>query len=80
MAVAYLSAAGRLRRLGDAWPRHRDVSFGAGAAVTAWAVAGALPGGPFTGHMLQHLAVGYRGRFAAPTGSSVRGSARASRR
>ncbi|MFC9289529.1 cytochrome c oxidase assembly protein [Streptomyces sp. NPDC057052] len=62
LVVAYSSAAGRLRRRGDAWPRHRDASFGAGGLATAWTAAGALPPGPFTGHMLQHLAVG----MAAP--------------
>ncbi|MFD9435956.1 cytochrome c oxidase assembly protein [Streptomyces sp. NPDC060002] len=62
VVVAYLSAAGRLRRRGDAWPRHRDASFGAGGVAMAWAAAGALPPGPFTGHMLQHVAVG----MAAP--------------
>lgn len=62
VAVAYLLAAGRLRRRGDAWPRWRDVSFTAGGVGTAWASWGAVPGGPFTGHMIQHLVVG----MAAP--------------
>lgn len=62
VAVAYVLAAGRLRRRGDAWPRWRDVSFTAGGTGTAWATAGELPGGPFTGHMIQHLVVG----MAAP--------------
>ncbi|MFI6931856.1 cytochrome c oxidase assembly protein [Streptomyces sp. NPDC050287] len=61
-ALVYLPAAGRLRRRGDAWPRWRDGSFGAGCAGVAWATAGGLPGGPFTGHMVQHLVVG----MAAP--------------
>ncbi|WP_346770299.1 cytochrome c oxidase assembly protein [Streptomyces sp. Z423-1] len=62
VAVAYLLATGRLRRRGDAWPRWRDVSFTAGGVGTAWASGGAVPGGPFTGHMIQHLVVG----MAAP--------------
>lgn len=62
VAVAYLSAARRLRRRGDAWPRWRDVSFTAGGVGTAWAAVGGLPGGPFTGHVVQHLVVG----MAAP--------------
>ncbi|CAL9666908.1 hypothetical protein SUDANB176_07270 [Streptomyces sp. enrichment culture] len=62
VAVAYLLAAGRLRRRGDAWSRWRDVSFTAGGVSTAWASGGAVPGGPFTGHMIQHLIVG----MAAP--------------
>ncbi|MFP1624087.1 cytochrome c oxidase assembly protein [Streptomyces sp. 5K101] len=62
VAVAYLLSAGRLRRRGDAWPRWRDVSFTAGGVGTAWASWGAVPGGPFTGHMIQHLVVG----MAAP--------------
>ncbi|MFI6851557.1 cytochrome c oxidase assembly protein [Streptomyces sp. NPDC050416] len=60
--MAYLLAAGRLRRRGDAWPRWRDVSFTAGGVGTAWASGGTVPGGPFTGHMIQHLVVG----MAAP--------------
>ncbi|MFF3349079.1 cytochrome c oxidase assembly protein [Streptomyces sp. NPDC002779] len=62
VALAYLLAAGRLRRRGDAWPRWRDVSFTAAGVGTAWAAWGALPGGPFTGHMIQHLLIG----MAAP--------------
>lgn len=62
VVVAYLSAAGRLRRRGDAWPRRRDVSFGAGGVAMAWVAAGTLPGGPFTVHMVQHMVVG----MAAP--------------
>ncbi|MER5833894.1 cytochrome c oxidase assembly protein [Streptomyces sp. NPDC002130] len=62
VAVAYLLAAGRLRRRGDAWPRWRDVSFTAGGVGTAWASGGTVPGGPFTGHMIQHLLLG----MAAP--------------
>ncbi|MET9324853.1 cytochrome c oxidase assembly protein [Streptomyces sp. NPDC003038] len=60
--AAYLLAAARLRRRGDAWPRLRDVSFAAGGAAVAWAAAGTLPGGPFTVHMGRHLLVG----MAAP--------------
>jgi putative membrane protein len=62
VALAYVLAAGRLRRRGDAWPRWRDVSFTAGGVGTAWASGGTVPGGPFTGHMIQHLVVG----MAAP--------------
>ncbi|MBV7698510.1 cytochrome c oxidase assembly protein [Streptomyces sp. TRM70350] len=62
VAVAYLLAAGRLRRRGDAWPRWRDVSFTAGGIGTAWASGDTVPGGPFTGHIIQHLVVG----MAAP--------------
>jgi cytochrome c oxidase assembly factor CtaG len=62
VTVGYLSAAGRLRRRGDAWPRWRDASCTAGGVGTAWAAVGGLPGGPFTGHMIQHLVVG----MAAP--------------
>jgi putative membrane protein len=63
-AFVYLLAAVRLRRRGDAWPHRRDVSFTAGCVGVAGAAAGtdALPGGPFTGHMIQHLVVG----MAAP--------------
>ncbi|MFF8386510.1 cytochrome c oxidase assembly protein [Streptomyces kanasensis] len=61
-AVAYLWAAARLRRRGDAWPRARDASFACGGAALAWAAVGGLPGGPFTAHMAQHLVVG----MAAP--------------
>ncbi|MFI8306358.1 cytochrome c oxidase assembly protein [Streptomyces sp. NPDC085927] len=61
-AVAHGTAAGRLRRRGDTWPRWRVVSFTAGSAGVAWAAAGPLPGGPFTAHMVQHLLLG----MAAP--------------
>ncbi|MER7490079.1 cytochrome c oxidase assembly protein [Streptomyces sp. NPDC126497] len=61
-AAVYVSAAVRLRRRGDAWPRWRDASFTAGGAGLAWAAVGPLPGGPFTAHMVQHLVVG----MAAP--------------
>ncbi|MEU7646859.1 cytochrome c oxidase assembly protein [Streptomyces huasconensis] len=57
VVLAYLTAAARLRRRGDAWPRHRDASFTAGGAVLAFAVVGTPPGGPFTAHVAQHLAV-----------------------
>ncbi|MGC0334483.1 cytochrome c oxidase assembly factor CtaG [Streptomyces sp. SAI-170] len=60
-AAAYLSGAARLRRRGDAWPRRRDASFAAGAIALAWAGAGAVPGGPFTGHMTRHLLLGMVG-------------------
>jgi putative membrane protein len=61
-ALAYLWAAARLRRRGDAWPRARDASFACGGAALAWVAVGGLPGGPFTAHMAQHLVVG----MAAP--------------
>ncbi|MGA4845777.1 cytochrome c oxidase assembly protein [Streptomyces sp. G5(2025)] len=57
VVLAYLAAATRLRRRGDAWPRHRDASFTAGGAALAHAFVGTLPGGPFTAHVGQHLAV-----------------------
>ncbi|MGV9574476.1 cytochrome c oxidase assembly protein, partial [Streptomyces nigra] len=53
--VCYVLAARRLRRRGDAWPRRRDLSFAAGGAAAAWACVSPLPGGPFTGHMTQHV-------------------------
>ncbi|MFI9800963.1 cytochrome c oxidase assembly protein [Streptomyces sp. NPDC052302] len=61
-AACYLLAARRLRRRGDAWPRRRDLSFMAGGVAVAWAGVGAAPGGPFTGHMVQHVVLG----MAAP--------------
>ncbi|MFE9680677.1 cytochrome c oxidase assembly protein [Streptomyces sp. NPDC006285] len=56
--AAYVTAASRLRRRGDAWPRWRDGSFTAGGIAVAGAAVAGLPRGPFTGHMIQHLAVG----------------------
>ncbi|WP_282794839.1 cytochrome c oxidase assembly protein [Streptomyces sp. CC224B] len=56
-ALAYPTAAARLRGRGDAWPRHRDLCFTAGCAALALALTGTLPGGPFTAHMAQHLTV-----------------------
>ncbi|TDQ46120.1 cytochrome c oxidase assembly protein [Actinorugispora endophytica] len=56
--AAYLAAAARLRRRGDAWPRARDAFFGAGGTALAAAALAVPPGGAFTAHMLQHLAVG----------------------
>lgn len=61
VAVIYVLAAGRLRRRGDLWPRWRDASFTAGSIATAWAAVGRPPGGPFTGHMIQHLVLGMGG-------------------
>ncbi|MFI6033254.1 cytochrome c oxidase assembly protein [Streptomyces sp. NPDC051315] len=61
-AAAYLWAAHRLRRRGDAWPWPRDVTFTAGGVMVAWAVLGTAPGGPFTAHMARHLILG----MAAP--------------
>ena len=55
--AAYLLAAGRLRRRGDAWPVSREVSFGAGAVALAVGVLIPLPGQPFTAHMAHHLIV-----------------------
>ncbi|GGS29726.1 membrane protein [Actinokineospora fastidiosa] len=55
--TAYLLAAARLRRRGDAWPVLRDLSFLAGGGALVWALLGHLPGGPFTAHMAQHLVV-----------------------
>ncbi|MCE7078662.1 cytochrome c oxidase assembly protein [Streptomyces sp. ST2-7A] len=58
VVLAYLLAAGRLRRRGDAWPPVRDLSFVAGGATLVYAALGPLPGGPFTAHMAVHLAAG----------------------
>ncbi|MET9509445.1 cytochrome c oxidase assembly protein [Streptomyces flavidovirens] len=60
--AAYLTAAVRLRRRGDAWPPTRDVSFSVGGAALAVTATTPGPGGPFTAHMTQHLIVG----MAAP--------------
>ncbi|GHH71771.1 hypothetical protein GCM10018793_07730 [Streptomyces sulfonofaciens] len=54
-AVAYLAAAARLRRRGDAWPRLRDASFTAGSTILVLAMTAPLPGGPFTVHVARHL-------------------------
>ncbi|URN14774.1 MULTISPECIES: cytochrome c oxidase assembly protein [Streptomyces] len=54
-AAAYLLAALRLRRRGDAWPLLRDASFVAGCAAFAHAMTVPLPGGPFTAHMAHHV-------------------------
>lgn len=62
VVTVYLLAAARLRRRGDAWSWWREVSFTAGGAGMAAAAVGALPGGPFTAHMVRHLVVG----MAAP--------------
>lgn len=61
-AAAYLLAAHRLRRRGDAWPWPRDAAFTTGCVAVVWAVVGELAGGPFTVHMTQHLTLG----MAAP--------------
>ncbi|MGV9645829.1 cytochrome c oxidase assembly protein, partial [Streptomyces sp. NPDC003514] len=61
-AVCYLLAARRLRRRGDVWSWWRDLSFVAGGGAVAWVGVGAAPGGPFTGHMVQHVVLG----MAAP--------------
>ncbi|MER6347873.1 cytochrome c oxidase assembly protein [Streptomyces sp. NPDC001595] len=59
LAVAgCLAATARLRRRGDAWPRRRDAAFAAGGAVLVYATVVPPPGGPFTAHVLRHLAVG----------------------
>ncbi|MGW7054687.1 cytochrome c oxidase assembly protein [Streptomyces sp. NPDC054887] len=60
--AAYLTAARRLRRRGDAWSPARDASFTAGGAALAAVTAATPPGGPFTAHVIQHLVVG----MAAP--------------
>ncbi|MDN3359240.1 cytochrome c oxidase assembly protein [Actinomadura sp. DC4] len=54
MAALYLAAVVRLRRRGDAWPGWRPASFVLGCAA---AVVPA-PGGTFTAHMVQHVALG----------------------
>ncbi|MEV7141694.1 cytochrome c oxidase assembly protein [Streptomyces tauricus] len=56
--AAYLMAASRLRRRGDAWPRWRDGACTAGSVATAWATVGELPWEPFTAHMVRHLVLG----------------------
>ncbi|MDX3642130.1 cytochrome c oxidase assembly protein [Streptomyces sp. MB09-02B] len=60
--AAYLLAAHRLRRRGDAWPWPRDASFTAGCLAVAWAMTAGPPGGPFTVHVTRHLVAG----MAAP--------------
>lgn len=57
-ASVYLLSARRLRRRGDTWPWARDVAFAAGCGAMGWAISAKTPGGPFTGHMAQHLIVG----------------------
>ncbi|WP_079134006.1 cytochrome c oxidase assembly protein [Streptomyces sp. EN23] len=56
-AILYLLAAARLRRRGDTWPRRRDAFFALACGGPAYALVGSVPGGPFTAHMTQHLAV-----------------------
>lgn len=51
-------AAARLRRRGDRWPPVRDLWCAAGSAVVVAAALFPFPGGPFTAHMAQHLAMG----------------------
>ncbi|GAA4917380.1 putative membrane protein [Stackebrandtia albiflava] len=55
--ILYLVAAARLRRRGDAWNHARDVAFTAGGVLLAVSVWTTPPGGPFTVHMVRHLAV-----------------------
>jgi putative membrane protein len=57
-AVAYVWAARRLHRRGDAWSGWRTTSFVAGMLAVGAAVAVQLPGGEFTAHMAQHLVIG----------------------
>ncbi|MGW1242073.1 cytochrome c oxidase assembly protein [Streptomyces bobili] len=57
-ASVYLLSARRLRRRGDTWPWARDVAFASGCGAIGWAVSAETLGGPFTGHMAQHLIVG----------------------
>lgn len=56
--MAYLVAAGRLRRRGDAWPVLRNVFFSAGGVTLVAAVLFPVPAAEFTAHMAQHLLVG----------------------
>lgn len=56
--AAYLLAARRLRRRGDAWPWLRDASFTAGQASLVAVAAAPVPGGEFTAHMARHLVIG----------------------
>lgn len=56
LAAAYVLAAHRLRRRGDAWPQAWQASFTAGAALLG--VAFTVPGHTFTAHMAQHLMAG----------------------
>jgi putative membrane protein len=60
--LLYAWGADRLRRRGDTWPWHRDAAFTVGAGALAYTFVAALPGGPFTAHMAQHLVTG----MAAP--------------
>ncbi|ULR55542.1 cytochrome c oxidase assembly protein [Streptomyces deccanensis] len=60
--AAYLLAARRLGRRGDAWPWPRDAVFTTGCLAVAWAMTAEPPGGPFTSHVTRHLVVG----MAAP--------------
>lgn len=53
--AAYLAAATRLRRRGDAWPRHRDVCFVLGATALGLTALTLGPDTTFTTHMAQHL-------------------------
>lgn len=55
--LVYLTAAARLRRRGDGWPRFREASFTTGGAGIAYVFLVPLPGGPFTAHVIQHLIV-----------------------
>ncbi|WP_258319031.1 cytochrome c oxidase assembly protein [Streptomyces griseorubiginosus] len=62
VSAACLTAAGRLRGRGDAWPRAWDATFAAGGLGVVWATLGHLWGGPFTQHVVRHLVLG----MAAP--------------
>ncbi|MFE7649616.1 cytochrome c oxidase assembly protein [Streptomyces phaeoluteigriseus] len=57
-AAVYLLTARRLRRRGDTWPWARDAAFVLGCGAVTWTTSARPPGGPFTGHMAQHLVVG----------------------
>lgn len=69
--VCYLAAALRLRLRGDAWPWPRDLAFASGGGAVATAAVAPLPGGQFTAHIAQHLAIGMAGPLLLVLGRPV---------
>jgi len=57
-AMAYLEAARRLWRRGDRWPWRRTFVWVTGCLLIPSALVVEPPVGEFTGHMVQHVAVG----------------------